>query len=152
MNIYYYLPNRPDYPGFKSKNLISNTKKNTVTNIISKTGNHWRKIFSIMAKISWGLNHSGQSTWQGYRDHLLLSCSKQNLVFENKLLKRKNDIHVITGLQHFECFDLNMSDFTKLDEDGKILIWGNIYLTPYMDYRQFPNQLIEELIINIKER
>ena len=151
MNIYYYLPNRPDYPGFKKNNLISKLKKNTVSKIIEKTGNHWRKIFSIMAKISWGLDQCEQVTWQDYRENVLFNSSKENIVFSNEIINKKNDVHLISGLKHFESFDLDIKKFRPISEDLKILRYENIYVVPYLDYRQFPNQLISDLIVNLKK-
>ncbi|WP_423804110.1 DUF6942 family protein, partial [Neptunomonas phycophila] len=35
--------------------------------------------------------------------------------------------------------------FTALDAEERAWYKGNILLTPYPDYRQFPNRLIEEI-------
>ena len=148
MNITLYLPNKPDLLEYTSKRGLSALKSGEVQSIISQTGNHWRKIFSIYAKISFGLNNQVAKTWQEFRDDILLtSKSNTKISFASKISKA--DIHIISGMACVEKFNLDMKHFKKLDTEGKILYHKNIYLTPYFDYRQFPNTLIEILNTNL---
>jgi hypothetical protein len=132
--------------------VLKNLKVGEITEIISLTGNHWRKIFSIFSKISYGLNSDRKKTWQEYRDEVLMTKSGTEVItFSKKITKTSSrSVHIIAGKNHCESFDLSLDKFKKIDEEGKILNYKNIYLTPYLDYRQFPNVLVETLINHIK--
>jgi hypothetical protein len=140
-----YLPNRPELDEYSSSLVLSALGKGKVQDIIEQTGNHWRKIFSIYAKIAFIENSLGAKNWQEYRDHLLLSKKSQTKICFTKKL-RPADIHIISGQSHAECFDFDLSQFIDLDSDGKIKYFNNIYLVPYFDYRQLPNELLAKLI------
>jgi hypothetical protein len=146
-----YLPNKPDVDLYKSKRQLKNLGVGEIQEIITATGNHWRKIFSIYAKISFGLTSFPVKTWQEYRDTVLLTKSGIELItFSRKILsKTDGDIHVLSGKNHCLQFDLPLEKFKNLDVDGKILKYKNIYLTPYFDYRQLPNALVELIVKDI---
>ena len=148
-----YLPNKPDLDEYKSKQKLKNLKIAQVAEIINYTGNHWRKIFSIFSKISCALDDEFKDlTWQEYRDQILLTRKKNETIsFSNSLqTNSKNAIHIITGKYHYEKFDLPFDEFKKVDREGRVLNYKNIYLTPYFDYRQFPNDLVEAFVEKLK--
>lgn len=99
-------------------------------------GNHWRKILIILAKLQ-----APDTNWQAYRDTTLL---KQNeaVSFRGNLEPDKT-VHIIAGRASWERLGMDLSEFLPLEESGRLLFKGNILLTPYPDYRQFPNHLIE---------
>lgn len=147
-----YLPTRPDLIKYEAKRVLRGLSIGEVPQVISLTGNHWRKIFSIFSKISHGLNPSKSETWQIYRDEVLLTSSGGEMItFSKKVIKSSGMcIHIITGKGHCEKFDLPFERFKKIDVESKILHYQSIYMTPYFDYRQFPNQLIEALVHHIQ--
>lgn len=110
-------------------------------------GNHWRKILIILAKLS-----CGESDWRVHRDKQLLQ--QECIDFADQLSPAA--IHLIAGKASWERVrdtagqPLIFTDnspaehgFKMLDTQGKLWQRENILLTPYPDYRQFPNQLIE---------
>ena len=46
---------------------------------IMASGNHWRKIINIYAKLAFGLNSKNSPSWQDYRDEQLLSDTESDL-------------------------------------------------------------------------
>lgn len=147
-----YLPNRPDVVIYRNKKKLKNLESGAIQSIISLTGNHWRKIFSIFAKISFGITDCDSNSWQEYRDEELLSKTGQEAINFNHRIEQKSEpmIHIISGKKHLENFDLSFDNFKKVDDFGRILKFENIYLTPYFDYRQFPNDLVGILIADIE--
>lgn len=150
--LYLYLPNRPPMTEFAEARLISELVPGDIHSIIAATGNHWRKIFSIFAKLSFSLDNQGCKTWQDYREQLLLTtCGREKICFEPVICSdNPSDIHLIAGKNHFAKFGLSADHFTPIDTEGRILRFENIFLTPYFDYRQFPNALIEQLTQTLK--
>jgi hypothetical protein len=152
-NLILYLPNKPDINKYKTKRVLKNLKGGEICEIIAFTGNHWRKIFSIFSKLSLGLNPTRSNTWQLYRDEVLLTSHGGEVIKFSKKLTKISDrtIHIVTGQNYSKQFDLSFDRFKKIDEEGRILNYQNIYMTPYFDYRQFPNVLIDILIGHIKD-
>lgn len=140
-----YTATRPPMARFADCESLS-LASGEVCEIIAECGNHWRKIFSIFAKLSFALVEHDCKTWQEYRDLVLLTEQGSELiVFEHHLVEAPADaIHFISGQKHFAEFDLN--DFSPLDDDAKVLENGQILQTPYFDYRQLNNALIEQLV------
>lgn len=101
-------------------------------------GNHWRKILIILAKLQ-----SPDTDWRTYRDHQLLQ-QHEAIIFSNQLLPGKQ-LHIVAGKANWSRLGLNPEQFSPLEESSRLLRQGNIILTPYPDYRQFPNHLIEQL-------
>ncbi|MEH6576607.1 MAG: hypothetical protein V7731_05970 [Amphritea sp.] len=127
-----YLPNPP---------LLPDTHAIDLTALIQLNGNHWRKILTIFAKLC-----SADNNWREYRDHNLLK-EHEAICFSDQLLHSNNGqiVHLVAGKASWTRLDLNPDAFTALDEASRIRIKDNIILTPYPDYRQFPNALIEQL-------
>ncbi|MDO6564115.1 hypothetical protein Q4488_12040 [Amphritea sp. 1_MG-2023] len=104
-------------------------------------GNHWRKILIILAKLQ-----APNLDWRHYRDQQLLQ-QHEAICFSQHLLSKENPqpLHIIAGKASWQRLGLTPQQFTPLDENHRLLQRDNIILTPYPDYRQFPNQLIEQL-------
>jgi len=129
-----YLPTPPQLPA---------GEVNTQT-IIDLNGNHWRKIFTIIAKLM-----CGDNDWKNYREVRLLNDVHFN--FGKTLINETNRQHFVCGKAHWESLQLTplSQQFIAFDEQGKA--WArqrsqdgmNIMLLPYPDYRQFNNALIE---------
>ncbi|WP_372598589.1 hypothetical protein [Amphritea sp.] len=101
-------------------------------------GNHWRKILIILAKLQ-----STETPWRHYRDEQLLA-QHEAIVFTDFLLPG-HKLHIVAGKASWQRLGLNQQHFTPIDENGRLLRQGNIILTPYPDYRQFSNTLIDQL-------
>jgi hypothetical protein len=136
MNIILCLPNRPNQKMYLNKRILKNLKVGEVKFIINECGNHWRKIFSIFAKICFSLNPVTES-WQEYRDNILLTSKCiGSISFTKKILKPSNDIMILSGKESW-----------TISKENSL----NIFNTPYFDYRQFPNKEIDLLISQIKK-
>jgi hypothetical protein len=127
-----YLPNPPVlYEGFVAASP-------NIPRMIENNGNHWRKIFTIMAKLS-----SSDKDWKSYRDTGLLQ--KQEMIcFEDKL-QSANGWHLIAGKASWERMGFDAGDFSPADNQARAWIKDNVILTPYPDYRQFSNDLIAQI-------
>jgi len=101
-------------------------------------GNHWRKILIILAKLQAPDQH-----WRTYRDQQLLK-QQEAICFGDQLLDHQQ-LHLVAGKANWQRLGLNPQDFTAIETSGRLLQRDNIILTPYPDYRQFPNQLIDQL-------
>ncbi|BBB27218.1 DUF6942 family protein [Amphritea japonica] len=101
-------------------------------------GNHWRKILIILAKLQ-----CPDTDWRNYRDQLLLK-QHEAIIFSDQLLPGKQ-LQIVAGKASWGRLGLNPEQFSPLEESNRLLRQGNIILTPYPDYRQFPNHLIDQL-------
>jgi hypothetical protein len=124
-----YLPTPPTVDAKKPLDYASLCKLN---------GNHWRKILIILAKLQ-----CPNEDWRSYRDHQLLQ-QREAIIFKDQLLPG-TQLHIIAGKASWERLGLDPEQFLPLEESSRLLQQGNIILTPYPDYRQFPNHLIERL-------
>lgn len=125
-----YLPNPPRYP-------VDRPRADTAA-LIDLNGNHWRKILTILAKIA--CRPAGD--WRRYRDEALLQSSEA-ISFADRL-EPGAGTHLVAGKASWERFGFDIGEFTAVD-DGRLYARGNILLTPYPDYRQFPNRTIERV-------
>ncbi|PIW59161.1 hypothetical protein [Shewanella sp. CG12_big_fil_rev_8_21_14_0_65_47_15] len=149
----FYLPNVPLFP-----DNWHIEQDNAIAELIALNGNHWRKIFTIMAKIcAYG------EDWRHYRDNLLLKKHQMLLIGADSLSPHAS-IHLICGqtaatslgiaidsdiastgqqaAQHL----LQASQGKLQDITTKVLTQSPhssfVLLTPYLDYRQYSNALI----------
>ncbi len=134
-----YLPNRPIAPAPDFS-----LKTPDVPGLIRHNGNHWRKIFSILAKLC----APSCQRWQDYRDLELLQ-QHEVICFGNALLHGAQ-WHLVAGKASWQRLGLDPLDFESLDDEGRVLISGNMLLTPYPDYRQFPNRTVEQVRQRLK--
>lgn len=136
MKIVLYLPNRPNQESYMNKRGLKNLKVGEVPFIIQECGNHWRKIFSIFAKICFDLNPV-TDTWQEYRDNILLTNKCISSVsFSKKNIQKSDSIVLLSG-----------KDSWPLAGDSIL----RIFRLPYFDYRQFPNIEITKLLSKLKK-
>jgi len=126
-------------------------KKVDVVELISENGNHWRKIFTIFAKLC------SQSDWREYRDRELLQA-KQQINFSDTLCLDAN-VHIFAGKSCWQRFGITEQAVGDMQASacGKMFYrrsveHGLMLYTPYFDYRQFPNVLIAEAKLLIDNR
>ena len=139
-----YIDKRPPVESLENLNSLLCLDK-CILDSITTTGNHWRKIINIMAKIAFLLDAKSCVTWQQYRDEKLLTAQGDEALLFNEQLVSSDAIHLISGKTFFDKFELDHDTFSIMDKQGKIYRYGNVFQTPYFDYRQFPNSLIDEL-------
>ncbi|BDQ66548.1 hypothetical protein ACE02Y_10335 [Shewanella xiamenensis] len=150
----FYLPNPPLMPEDWHWE-----QDNAIAELIALNGNHWRKIFTIMAKIC-----APSEDWRDYRDNLLLKQQQMLLIGANALSPHAN-IHIVCGQaaatalgivaeSHIATDALQITE-QQLMQDSQAKLQdvtammqsqsrhlSCVLLTPYLDYRQYSNALI----------
>lgn len=138
----FLLPNSPVLPNYVD---VSFLKKPDVPSLIELNGNHWRKIFTIMAK----LTAPSYDSWKVFRDKELLN--KVGIVFSVGQLSDFNGVVFIVGNTFRDEFPVE--DAAKeIGEVHSSFVCLPYIWCPYLDYRQFPNILIEALREYILEK
>jgi len=110
-----------------------------VAQLIELNGNHWRKILTIIAKIT------APDDWKHYRDSQLLKRDEQILI-GSPHFSSVAEWHFIVGGVSQKLLEPEMREkqFIPLDSEKKLHFDGErILKVPYLDYRQYPNILIE---------
>ena len=128
----FYLPNPPNLPADWHE-----SSKIDIEELITLNGNHWRKIFVIMAKILCPNND-----WRDYLPQLLQQ--NESLHFGKSTFCPHAKIHLVCGQQSARALSL---DILTEPQSFRLINQFNqqIYLLPYLDYRQCPNHTIESL-------
>ncbi|MCO7223537.1 hypothetical protein [Pleionea sp. CnH1-48] len=148
-----YIQNRPPLAEYEQLSHLQPMVTGEIASIAQQTGNHWRKIFNVYAKLAFELDSLQWNTWQQLRDHYLLQAdSQQALLFcppDFSNIKTKNRIHLIAGRTYAQTLDL--PSMTWLNEQFAINEEARCVITPYLDYRQLSNSRITFLVSLIKD-
>lgn len=148
--VIFYLPTPPVIPSDWDENEV-----NAVKQLIEVNGNHWRKIIVIISK----LISKKLSSWRVVQHSLFQqnSCDylPMAIVIVSESIEKLSNItldpsviHIICGKNTFSRFSINRALLNKtlsLNEKQMIQYHQHIFMAPYLDYRQFPNALIELL-------
>ncbi|UTW01424.1 hypothetical protein KDW99_09915 [Marinomonas rhizomae] len=138
----FLLPNRPVLPSSVDASFL---KKPDVSILIDLNGNHWRKIFTIMAK----LTASRYDSWKEFRDTELLN--KVGVAFSLDQLHNYTGTIFVVGNTFKNQLPVSSSAQEIGDVHTSFVCLPHVWC-PYLDYRQFPNSLIEALREYILER
>ena len=77
-----YIDNRPPLDQYQNLSTLMSIEEGEILEIGRLTGNHWRKIFNVYAKLCFEFEPEHFSSWQELRDkQLLQQGSKQALIF-----------------------------------------------------------------------
>ena len=145
-----YIANRPPIDEFQKRASLEPLEKGELTNIVNETGNHWRKIFNIYAKLGYLLNEAGFDSWQAYRDGFLLQTgSSQRLLFDDTFTNNLGSVNIICGKAHAAGL-LDIQMLTRIDDDFAIDNKKRLIVCPYFDYRQLSNAKLNTLVGLIK--
>ncbi|MFQ3229492.1 DUF6942 family protein [Reinekea sp.] len=146
------IGNRPPLQEFESLAHLRPLQTGEIANIASQTGNHWRKIFNIYAKLMFELNSEGYATWQEYREAMLLQAGgKTGLLFSDpkELINQRNSVVLISGKVYAQelglleqCFEMEYGIYKHPH--------ARLFVTPYFDYRQLSNVKLSYLAQLIK--
>lgn len=77
-NIIFYIRNRPPLDTYQNLNSVKPLIPGEISHICQETGNHWRKIFNVYAKLLFELSANKFSSWQQLRDEQLLQAQSQH--------------------------------------------------------------------------
>ena len=106
----------------------------------SETGNHWRKIFNVMAKLVFELDTQGFQRWQGLRDQSLLQAESP---------------FALECLNHYQQANSGLNDGYSLEWQNQYFATGQLHMAgsvqslivcAYIDYRQLSNARIHSLV------
>jgi len=149
----FYIRNRPPLSRYEKLTKVKALAADEISHICLETGNHWRKIFNVYAKLLFEMAPTQFSSWQHLRDNALLQaqsdhcllfstpdCSTANLADS----KSSKTLHIILGKGYAEILGL-CNDCTWLNNDFAINSRLGIIICPYFDYRQLSNKKINQL-------
>ena len=117
-----------------------------IADIASETGNHWRKVFNVYAKLMFELAPEQFFNWQALRDEQLLQGNQHCLLFSAPKITTfdENKIHIVLGKGYAEMLGL-VNQCTWLSNDFAINKEQRLIICPYFDYRQLSNIKIKQL-------
>jgi len=139
-----YIANRPPLDEYQHLVGMQSLLDGDIARIARQTGNHWRKIFNVYAKLVFALKTEGFATWQLYRDAFLLrENSNQALLFSAPDLSQAG-LHIVMGRTYAKTLPLD-AELTAVDADFQIDKNKRLLVTPYFDYRQLSNEKLERL-------
>lgn len=163
-NLCFYIKNRPPLTQYENLAHIRPMLDNEIATIGQQTGNHWRKIFNVYAKLLFELAPMQFSKWQHLHDDYLLQAhsntcllfSAPNIKVSNNaftkeaLVKTHNKLHIILGKGYGESLAL-FENCTWLNNDFAVNFDEGIIICPYFDYRQLSNNKISQLVRLIQQ-
>ena len=150
--LHVYIDKRPPMEEYANLAHCKALEEGEVAEIARLTGNHWRKILNIYAKLTFSLHKTAHPTWQLYRDkELLQKCSYHSLRFDLPIFSEEQNtgIHIVMGKSYLQSIikaqphivtELYWSDqFFAINERFRLIV------CPYFDYRQLSDLKIEQL-------
>ena len=157
-----YLANRPPIDDYPQLDVLRPLASGELDHIVRHTSNHWRKVFSVYAKLvfEWASEPAarvaaecaGYSRWQDYRDQRLLqSDSVSALLFSAPVWEAGPEsevIHIVAGKTYAEALGL-AAELQWLDAHFAVIPAKRLIVCPYLDYRQLSNERITRLITYI---
>ena len=168
LNIQVYIANRPPMMPYETLDHCMAMGLGEIAAIGQHTGNHWRKVFNVYAKLMFefiqlasqrvpdhlSLQHyfkmlAPYSTWQNYRDQCLLQeASATALLFSSPMFDTNNTLHLIMGKGYAQQLGFEYEPpFVVEHHHGDFACYPeqNVILCPYFDYRQLSNDKIVTL-------
>ncbi len=146
------IGNCPDMPEFQTLDSLKPLEYGDIQRIVDATGNHWRKIFNIFAKLMYQLDKHTETTWQDYRDCILLQqgCGHALIFSSFESLPPSDGAFLIVAGKSY-AKELGVFESVKLLGEGIYIdTSANVIVTPYFDYRQLSNRKLDMLISLIK--
>lgn len=142
-----HMANRPELEAFQHE-VFRQLKQGEAADVISQTSNHWRKVFSIMAKISFALFDTGCDTWQQYRDTKLLTEQGYEAIYwQPYSAQTATELSLICGFTYAET-QTELARLLPHIEQPKLLMAESkdLIVTPYFDWRQLNNETLSHLV------
>lgn len=162
-DIQVFIANRPPLAEYQQLQTMQPLQRGDIARIASETGNHWRKIFNVYAKLIFasqqaGINGdnnqkvSGFTRWQDLRDQQLLQAdSGQALLFSPPdLSPDSTKIRLLLAKGYAQTLGLS-TELIWLDNDFALHKASGLVLCPYFDYRQLSDIKIQRLVELIEQ-
>ena len=155
-----YIENPPPLEQYQSLAVCRPMQVGEIKMIANLTGNHWRKIFNVYAKLVFELTTPKYKSWQDFRDNALLQGhSNESLLFNltaqeilphlSRINTSTDNISIIMGKTF--ATKLKLAETCHwLSAEFAINTDKNILICPYFDYRQLSNIKITKLCRLIK--
>ncbi len=148
-----YIANRPPMEEFDGLNGVLPIQQATIDRINTYCGNHWRKIFNVLAKLMFARSSGGFDRWQAYRDHKLLTESDDLCLLFNWPQPHKSSelpltsmpLRIIAGKSYAQSC-VSELHWQWIDERFAIIPEHRIIVSPYPDYRQLSDRRLETLL------
>ncbi|MBD1581949.1 DUF6942 family protein [Pseudoalteromonas sp. S16_S37] len=150
-----YIEHAPPMQEYKELESVQALRLGEIEMITSASGNGWRKIFNVYAKILGQLGHTDHNftnykSWQDYRQQCLLqSHSQEALLFSvPNLHDSQYRYHVIAGRTYAKKLfrdHIFTNSLIWLDDEFAVDKTHNLVVCPFLDYRQLSNIKINKL-------
>ena len=150
-----YIENIPPLEQYQNLKVCRPIQPGEIQMIAENTGNHWRKVFNVYAKLIFELYSSSEKTWQQFREkELLQEHCNQKLLFNLSSEAILNNISsksitIIMGKTYATKLGLSKCCHWIAPEFA-INVKKRIIICPYFDYRQLSNIKITKLCQLIK--
>jgi len=164
-----YIANRPPLERYQNLRSFTVLSPGEIASIAKETGNHWRKIFNVYAKLVYALDQNIESmscqkktaasfnfraqrydSWQSYRDAALLQAGSDTALWFSRELDvnegswSEQSLHIVMGRQY--ASSLALPAMMVVDNDFSVNREQRIIVAPYFDYRQLSNKKLEVLM------
>jgi len=173
LNVQVYIANRPPMAPYDLLDDCKPMLDGEISAIAQHTGNHWRKVFNVYAKLMFEFIQRAYAvmpehnqlqlyfnalktckTWQDYRDHCLLQAnSNTSLLFSppsfTDTVSESSCIHIIMGKGYAQQLGFEYEQPYVLEgHHGDFAYYKEqaLILCPYFDYRQLSNAKISVVV------
>jgi len=140
-----YMPNRPPLDQYQYIDGLTPLVPGEVAEIARLTGNHWRKIFNVYAKLAFKLCDEGYASWQQLRDDSLLQPGSNYALLFSAPGFAANTIHIVAGKQHAHTLGVS-EGVVWIDRYFAVNRAKRLIVSPYLDYRQLSDARIDVLV------
>lgn len=140
-----YAPHRPALEPYASLAQLQPLAPCELAALVTATGNHWRKIFNLYAKLLHRLSPL-EASWQACREQRLLQTgSATALHFSPPAALGSRALHLVMGKAHAEAWGLDAVPDLVSHGSFRYSTEQRLILTPYFDYRALSNARLDEL-------
>jgi len=164
-----HIANRPPLERYQNLRSFTVLSPGEIASVAKETGNHWRKIFNVYAKLVYALDQKIESlscqkkavkrlhfgsqrydNWQAYRDAVLLQAGSDTALWFSQEFdasegsSSEQSLHIIMGRQYAASLDLPA--MVTFDADFSLNRERRVIIAPYFDYRQLSNKKLEVLV------
>lgn len=142
-----HCPNRPPMPEYGRRTTLLPAAPGELDTLVAVTGNHWRKIVNLYAKLIHALDPQ-YGRWQDDRDNRLLQAGSGTALLFSEPAPLDQALTLVMGKTYAQACGLTEDRIPDLmpDPEGiRVSPSQRLILTPYFDYRQLSNARLAAL-------
>lgn len=140
-----YAPHRPPLAPYDQLDHLHALAVGELAPLVTATGNHWRKIFNLYAKLLHLLSPR-EPSWQDCREQRLLQAgSGTALLFSPPPPINTQGWQLVMGKAYAEALGLHQLMALQSDHGFDWSPSQRLILTPYFDYRALSNARLNDL-------